>query len=290
MRDDFAIFICTHGRPDKQLTMKMLMARGYSGKVYLVLDDTDKTVQEYIDVWGAENIYIFNKNHYINTCDTGNNIPYYKTILYAKNAVEDIAKSLGLSYFVIADDDIFNLRIRFPEENKLKSFKIFTLDNILEYYIDFMQDADLAILGFGTMFYSGIKVLSPSCLMNLRVPFNFVFRRTTVPIDWKSSYGEDIITATFYQKFGYRMLVVPYVQIDMIAPGSGADGGMDQTYADRKYGIFKCLLYFLMFSPGTTHLRSHMKSRASTKINVVAAYLQNKTFPKILSDSYKKES
>lgn len=47
MRNDTAIFIITHQRADKQLTLKMLKQSGYSGKVYLVVDDMDCQLQEY---------------------------------------------------------------------------------------------------------------------------------------------------------------------------------------------------------------------------------------------------
>lgn len=47
MRDNVAIFIITHQRADKQLTLKMLKSCGYTGKVYLVVDDMDSQIAEY---------------------------------------------------------------------------------------------------------------------------------------------------------------------------------------------------------------------------------------------------
>ena len=45
--DDFCAFILTHGRPDKVYTIKSLRDSGYTGKVFLVVDDKDKTLPEY---------------------------------------------------------------------------------------------------------------------------------------------------------------------------------------------------------------------------------------------------
>ena len=64
MRNDFAIFILTHGRPDTQLTLKTLLACGYTGRWYLVLDDQDDTIQKYIDNFGADRIIVFNMNFF----------------------------------------------------------------------------------------------------------------------------------------------------------------------------------------------------------------------------------
>ena len=47
MRDDFCAFILTHGRPDNVKTLKTLEKAGYTGKVYIVIDDEDDNEQEY---------------------------------------------------------------------------------------------------------------------------------------------------------------------------------------------------------------------------------------------------
>ena len=46
MRDDFCVFILTHGRPDRVITYKTLLNAGYTGRVYIVIDDEDKTENE----------------------------------------------------------------------------------------------------------------------------------------------------------------------------------------------------------------------------------------------------
>ena len=42
--DDFAVFILTHGRPNSVKTIKTLKKCGYTGKVFIVIDDEDETV------------------------------------------------------------------------------------------------------------------------------------------------------------------------------------------------------------------------------------------------------
>ena len=43
MRDDFAVFILTHGRANNMHTYKALQKAGYTGKVIFVLDDVSGT-------------------------------------------------------------------------------------------------------------------------------------------------------------------------------------------------------------------------------------------------------
>jgi hypothetical protein len=47
MREDFCAFILTHGRPDRVHTYNTLQRAGYTGKVYIVIDDEDKTADQY---------------------------------------------------------------------------------------------------------------------------------------------------------------------------------------------------------------------------------------------------
>ena len=42
MRNDFAIFITTHERPNDQRTLDWFLKSGYTGKYYLVIDNMDK--------------------------------------------------------------------------------------------------------------------------------------------------------------------------------------------------------------------------------------------------------
>lgn len=58
MRDDCAIFILSHGRPDKVYTLKTLERTGYSGKWYLILDNEDSTIDQYVANFGKEHIVV----------------------------------------------------------------------------------------------------------------------------------------------------------------------------------------------------------------------------------------
>ena len=58
---DFAVFILTHGRPDNVKTLRLINARGYTGKVYFVVDNEDKSLDRYIENFGIDNVKVFDK-------------------------------------------------------------------------------------------------------------------------------------------------------------------------------------------------------------------------------------
>lgn len=284
MRNDFAIFICTHGRPDKQLTFDALKQYGYTGKVYLVLDDTDSTIAQYIDNYGEDIIYVFDKQHYIDTNDVGSLPPNFKTILYAKNAVEDIVQDLSLSSFVIADDDVHSFRVRLPiDEEHLASYRIYNLDSIFDAYCSFMLDGDFLSVGIcgSVHFVAGRSVFNNDNIQKYRVPYNFVFRNGKYKMNWVSSFGEDIITAMEYCKRGHTLLDIPYLQYETVPPGKALEsGGMSELY--KTVPGFTLCCYDFMYNPNAIRLCIN-RGRWNAQI------LKNNIYPKILSPEYRKE-
>lgn len=283
MRNDFAVFICTHGRPTAQLTLEMLKREGYTGKWYLVLDDTDSTIQQYIDIYGKDNVVIFNKNHYINSddYDNGDNILHDKCILYAKRAVEDIARYLKLDYFAIVDDDFVKLSIRYPEEGKLKRMQITDLDSILDAYIELLSN-NITALGFGAVatYCDGVNALSPSHMSKRYLPYQFIMRNAKFEVNWTSWMAEDDVTELQSSMVGGLWLVIPYVMQETKPIGdTKASGGMVDTYKNSN-------TYELNFNAvkNCPH-RIYLRQRKDGKLILARRY--DRCFPKIISGRYK---
>lgn len=68
----FVAFILTHGRPDRVLTYEKLRKHGYTGKIYIVCDDEDKTLPEYRKRFG--DVLVFSKSEIAKTFDEGDNL------------------------------------------------------------------------------------------------------------------------------------------------------------------------------------------------------------------------
>ena len=278
-----AVFICTHGRPDTQHTLHLLRKSGYTGKIYLVLDDEDETYNSYHQNFNyCDDICQFNKQFYIDKSDTGTNENQRKCILYAKNFCEDMAQDMKLDAFVIADDDILNFRFRYPEDDSLKSQKVLTtMDDVMDAYYQAMIDCNMVATGFGfTQFYfSGTESFGNENMQKYRVPYNFVFRNAKHKVDWMSWFGEDIITAVYYGRIGQLWTALPYVQQEIVALAS-ASGGMKDTYDGNSSA--RLAMQNIMYLPAELKTFYYQgKFMASIK--------RDKAFPKLISSSFKKQ-
>ena len=283
MNDRFAVFICTHGRPDKQYTLNTLRKLGYTGNIYLVLDNTDSTIQQYIDNYGINKLIIFDKNYYINSdeYDNGDNEPHYKCIVYAKRAVEDIAKSMKLKYFAISDDDITNFVIRYPSNNKLCTCKVDNFDAILNEYVKFLIKP-VAGIGFGyvTSYFRGSESFSYNNLCVRKLPYQFVLRNSSIDVKWTSWMAEDDITEIQSSVVGNVWLSIPYIMQVMKPIGDiKNNGGMVDTY--KSQDNFTLKFNIVKYHPRKTY---YVKKKNEYVLSSKKEYC----YPKIISEVYKK--
>lgn len=285
------IFIVTHGRPDKQLTLGVLKKHNYLGKIFLVLDNTDKTIQQYIDNYGKENIFVFNKNHYINTVELVSNKPKFACSLYARCACEDIAKKLNVRSFMIVDDDVLNFRIRFPENDKLISYKDFDLSEVFVGISEYMRNANIAAIGcaYENMAMSGVKMFSTDSLLKNRLLYNSVFRNGDLQFSWKADIFEDVISSVLGNISGNVFLCLPFLQcttepthVIQFEPKTPIklDGGSSEAYAED--GL-KLIFRGVICAP------THISLRAVVTKGVKNYQcIKRKNFPKIISDKYRR--
>ena len=73
MRDDFAVFILSHGRPDRVFTLNTLLKYNYTGKWYIFIDDEDDTAGQYYKNFGEDHIIQFSKKAMVGTFDLFDN-------------------------------------------------------------------------------------------------------------------------------------------------------------------------------------------------------------------------
>ena len=139
MRNDFAVLILSHGRPNNIKTIKALENANYTGRYYIVIDNEDKTKDEYIKLYG-DKVIIFDKqaisdNPKYDKFDNNNN---KKVIFFARNASMEIAKDLGIKYYIQFDDDYTRFEFRYEKDNVLKhDGKINNLDKVINLMINF---------------------------------------------------------------------------------------------------------------------------------------------------------
>ena len=179
MINNFAIFILTHGRPNNQKTLDALLLSGYTGEYYLVVDNLDKTKDDYIKKYGKK-VIVFDKVEYVEKTDTGLITPMINFAVFARNAIETIAKNMGYKYFGMFDDDISKFRFRYEESGRLTSLSVQNMDEVLKTYIEYMRNGKIACVSFGvvTQYIGGINRFRQRVPDNnsLRMCFNAYIR------------------------------------------------------------------------------------------------------------------
>ena len=104
MLNNFAVFILTHGRADNVITYKTLKSSGYTGSIYLVIDNEDKTAQDYYNKYG-DKVIMFDKEEIAAKVDHGDNFNDLRTTTHVRNKLFDLAEQVGVKYFLALDDD-----------------------------------------------------------------------------------------------------------------------------------------------------------------------------------------
>jgi hypothetical protein len=137
MRSDFCALILTHGRPDRVFTLRALETHGYTGRVFFVVDDEDKTLPEYRALYG-DRVLTFSKAEIAARFDEADNFNDRRTIFYARNAAFDLARSVGCRYFIQLDDDYSGFYYRFDGAGLYGNWKLDPLDWIFERLVEYL--------------------------------------------------------------------------------------------------------------------------------------------------------
>ena len=282
MKDKFAVFILSHGRADNIITYQSLNFSGYTGKIYFLLDDEDKQRQRYYKNFGKENVFVFNKDEYANKIDTFDNFGEKRAIVYARHAVFDVARTLGLEYFLMLDDDFDAFSYKYIREDIFREDRIKNLDEIFDAMIEFLDSSRAKTVAFcqhgdliggknSPKYHQGV----------LRKAMNAFFCRTDSPINFRGTMNEDVNTYTFYGSIGELYLSVTDISIHQIATQS-LRGGMSAVY--KEDGTYTKSMYSVMNMPSCVSLKTMglVQKRIHHQVH------WNKCMPKILNEKWKK--
>lgn len=263
MRDDFAVMILTHGRADRVYTVNSLRKGGYTGKIYFVIDNEDDQHDEYVKRYGQDRVMVFDKEAQMRKCDTMDTFGKKGVILFARNACFEIAKDLGLTYFLELDDDYTSFDMRFPKGDKLSAKPCRDLDRLFTAMIDFLiqSDALTVALSQGGDYIGGLNGKYYGKMLT-RKAMNTFFCRTDRPIGFIGTINEDVNTYTTYGSRGQKIFSVTQAAIVQKETQSNA-GGMTGIYVDN--GTYLKSFYTVMTMPscvtiammGSSHRRIH---------------------------------
>lgn len=140
MSEKFAVFILSHGRAGNVKTYQTLIDQGYTGKIYIIVDDEDDMRQSYVDRYGTDIVRIFSKQAASVLVDPADLEPKLKGVIYARNYCHTIAAELGLTHFLVLDDDYNLFAHRYQVGDKLLSCKTKRLDDVFRCMLKFLDD------------------------------------------------------------------------------------------------------------------------------------------------------
>lgn len=247
MRDDFAVFILTHGRADNVETMKALKKGGYTGKWYMILDNEDDTEDKYRENFGDDHIIVFDKQKAYENTDTMDNFNEHRAIIYARNESFRIAKELGLKYFLMLDDDYKEIDYRYEEGKKLAAKPAKEMDRLFEDMIQFLDVSGAATVAFaqGGDFVGGLEGGNFKKRL-LRKAMNSLFCKTDNPINFRGTMNEDVTTYTTLGSRGRLFFTLCDMCVIQI-PTQSLDGGMTESYLES--GTYVKTFYSVMAMP-----------------------------------------
>jgi len=282
--DKFAVFILTHGRPNRVLTYRMLRRRGYTGQIYIIIDNEDKTADEYRRIYGQE-VVVFDKEAIAQTFDEGDNFEDRRAVVYARNASYQIARDLGLDYFLQLDDDYTDICYQFAPDLRFQNRQVKNLDRLFEVILEFYKRIPAVTVAMGQKgdTIGGQHSATVSRLWLKRKAMNSFFCSPSRPLTFFGRINEDVNTYVTQGNRGDLFLTFYSAVINQVTTQQQT-GGMSELYLDS--GTYIKTFYTVMYAPscvrvsdmGSVHRRLHHR------INWSAAV------PKIVSEQYRKRN
>lgn len=285
MRDDFAIFILSHGRPDNVVTAKTLEKAGYTGKWYVVIDDEDKTEDKYRENFG-DKVIQFSKKDVASRTDSADTSEDRRVILYARNACFEIAQDLGLEWFMEFDDDYDSIGHRYEGEGddyRLLQTHVSDLDGVLEAMITFLEEtgSDTIAMAQGGDFIGGTNSNVWKQGLARKAMNSFIFNANN-PIRFMGRINEDVNLYTRHNNVGHKIFTIASVMINQL-PTQSNTGGMADMYMDT--GTYVKSFYSVVYSPQAVTVNS--MGETSRRLHHRVSW--NNTAPKILNEKFRKE-
>jgi hypothetical protein len=252
--NDFVIFILSHGRPDNVLTVKSLKKFGYTGELFIIIDNEDQEAEKYRKNYG-DKVIVFDKAKVAETFDEGDNFKDRRAVIYARNACFDIAREMGKTYFMELDDDYIDFRYKINSKGEpIHRKPIKNLDVIIGAMLDFFKaiNAKSIAMAQGGDFIGGKQNGISSSINQRRKAMNTFICSIDRPFKFVGRVNEDVNTYVWFQSLGNLFLTFPLVAIQQNQTQKNK-GGMTELYLDS--GTYIKSFYTVMFSPSCVKVK-----------------------------------
>lgn len=279
-----AVFILSHGRPDRVITYNTLRRCGYTGEIYIICDDEDKTINKYKENYGNE-IIVFSKSKYEGKFDKMDNFDGNKVIVYARNACYDIARSLKLDYFFEYEDDYTGFLFRKVDDSILRGINIKQMNLILESMITCLENtkADTIAFAQGGDLIGGIGSIKTNSYRR-KAMNTFIFKvnkNIDEDVKFVGRMNDDVNTYLSEGKLGKLFFQITDINMKQLATQSNTGGN---TEAYKESGTYVKSFYSVMIEPSCCKIGLLGQTEKRIHHSIQWKY----AVPKILNEQWRK--
>jgi len=268
--NNFCVYILSHKRADNINTLKTLRKQGYTGKIYIIIDNEDPELDKYLRIYGKENIKIFNKQEAINITDSMDNFQKRDCVVYARNYLFKIAREMDIKYFLVLDDDYNRFTYTFDSNGRYitRQNLIQNMDEIISIYLEFYKNTpQLISLAFAQSgdFMGGVLGNVPFRFVNNEIPrkvMNAFFCSVDRPFKFYGSINEDTTAYAWLGSQGKLFITLPVVRLcqklTQIQKGSLTDVYLELgTYVKSFYTLMTLPQVVKITEMGVKYTRLH---------------------------------
>jgi hypothetical protein len=289
LRNDFCIFILSHGRAEKIHTLDMLNNLEYSGKWFIVIDNEDKTSDQYFEKYGTDKVIMFDKDQAYKKFDRAENFTDRKVIFAARNICFDLAKELNYKYFMELDDDYKSIDYRFNKDLEYNHKKIETpiFDHIIDNMIKFIEcnkNIVTITLAQGGDFIGGTNNPNGKRIRIKRKAMNSFLCSTEKPFNFIGNINEDVNTYVRLGQEGKIFIMLNHIALEQYQTQKQS-GGMTEIYL--KYGTYVKSFYTVMICPSCVKISMLINNKSKRMHHKIS---WKNAVPCIINEKYKKLS
>jgi hypothetical protein len=285
MSESFAVFIATNQRPNRVDTYANLRRSGYSGRVFLVVDDGDPTLEEYRAKYG-DAVLVFNKQTVAATFDLADTFhQQLGAVVFARNAIEALAKERQIDTYLMLDDDYTEFHYRFDRMGNYKGVRIKSLDRVFSALLAFHKatPAVTVCMAQGGDFIGGAQGSYGAGITLRRKAMNTFFCRADRSLQFLGRINEDVNTYVTRGTRGVLFLTVNAVSINQRTTQSNA-GGMSDFY--RQNGTYVKSFYTVLMAPSCVKIST--MGRTDRRIHHLV--LWRYAVPKIVDEKHRRST
>lgn len=269
--DTFATFVLTHGRAETLLTPDTLARCGYTGRLFLLVDNEDKQADEYRRRFG-DRVIMFDKAKVAESVDTCDNQRRRDSVVFARNHNFTVAREMGLTHFWQLDDDYFNIHWSLDNDgNYLTTTNdsiVQNLDPIVAACLEFLDATPARTICFAQAgdFIGGnngsVAKRGAAGGFSRKVMNSFFFR-TDRPVTFRGRVNDDVNLYVECGRRGDLFVTIPRLRVQQ-PPTQQQSGGCTDVY--KAFGTYIKSFYSVMVAPSCVQVRM-LHGKAHSRIH-----------------------